>query len=136
MRKNLERTMTDKNEAEKLESKIEAKKEDKLDDNQKAKHGEFFFAKFQLSDASPPRKSPIFVISNDNDKLDVIACKCTTQPPKSEFDVKVLLRYETYVRTNKIYTIGRDQLLFKIPHNFIDGEYESIIEKLKKALNI
>jgi hypothetical protein len=124
--------MTDKNELDKLESKIEAK----LDENQKAKHGEFFFAKFQLSDASPLRKSPIFVISNDNDKLDVIVCKCTTKPPKSEFDVKVQLRYETYVRTNKIYTIGRDQLLFKIPHNFSDGEYENLIEKLKKALNI
>lgn len=102
---------------------------------QEALHGDFFFAEFFLSDGLV-RRSPVFVIGNDGDTIDVIVCKCTTQPAKSDFDVKIQLKMETYVRTNKIYTIGRNQLLFKIGHEFESGEYERIIEKLKKALNL
>lgn len=100
-----------------------------------AKHGEFCFAKFVLSDGTI-RNSPVFVISNDNDKHDIIVCKCTGQPPRSEYDVNVQLRRNTCVRANKIYTIGRDQLLFEIQANLNPEIYNKIISKIAKALNI
>lgn len=104
---------------------------------QAAKHGDFFFAKFLLTnDHNSPRQSPVFVISNDNDKDDIIVCKCTGQAAKTDFDVKVQLKNTTHVRTNKIHTISRSQLLFKIEHKFQPEEYEAIIQKLKMALNL
>ena len=100
-----------------------------------AQHGDFFFAKFGIRDYI--RKSPVFILSNQCDKNDdVVICLCTSQPAKSEFDAKVQLRKETYVRTNKIHTISRSQLLFRIDHQFGPGEYEAIINKLKKALDL
>jgi len=78
-----------------------------------------------------------FTISNQCDKNDdVVICLCTSQPAKSEFDTKVQLRKETYVRTNKIHTICRSQLLFRIDHQFGPGEYEELINKLKRALDL
>jgi len=100
-----------------------------------AKHGDFYFAKFILSDGTI-RKSPVFVISNDNDKHDIIICKCTGQPPKSEYDINIQLRRNTCVRANKIYTIGRDQLLFKIQADLNLERYNKIMSKIAKALNI
>lgn len=103
------------------------------DEKRDAKHGQFFFAKFKIGDYS--RTSPIFVLSNECDKNDdVIVCLCTTKGPKSEFDVRIHLKEETYVRTNKIHTISRQHLLFKIDHVFAEGEYETIRSKLSKAL--
>jgi mRNA-degrading endonuclease toxin of MazEF toxin-antitoxin module len=105
-------------------------------DKENAKHGEFFFAKFILSNGEI-RKSPIFVLSNKIDKNeDVIICKCTGQTSKSQFDVEVQLKEKTYVRTNKIYTIYREQLLFKIPQKASAEEYQKIIQKLKLALKL
>lgn len=101
-----------------------------------AKHGEFFFAQY-LTVTGDIRKSPVFVLSNECDKNDdVIICLCTKSPPKSEFDVKVQLKVETRVRTNKIYTISRSQLLFKIPQTAQTDEYNEIITKLKLAVNV
>ena len=105
-------------------------------DRNKASHGEFFFAKFLLSN-NQERKSPIFVLSSkDNDNEDVIICKCTGQPAKTQYDIPVQLKKATCVRTNKIYTINRNQLLFKIPQTATSKEYNKIIEKLKQALNL
>lgn len=106
------------------------------DDRKQASHGEFFFAKFLLSN-NQERKSPIFVLSSkDNDNEDVIICKCTGQPAKTQYDIPVQLKKATCVRTNKIYTISRNQLLFKIPQTAAPKEYNKIIEKLKQALNL
>ncbi len=109
----------------------------KLDlDRKNAKHGEFFFAKFLLYNGNL-RESPVFVVSAEsNDKEDVIICKCTGKPAKSEYDIKVNLKKETHVRTNKIYTVNRNQLLFKINQIAQPDEYIRIIEKLKQTLGI
>lgn len=105
------------------------------DSRKYAKHGEFFFAQFSINEYI--RKSPIFVLSNECDQNDdVVICLCTSQPAKSEFDAKVHLKKETYIRTNKVHTISRSQLLFRIEHHFVPGEYEGIIEQLKKALSL
>ena len=81
-----------------------------------ADQGEFFFAKATMSNGSVvPR--PVFIIgkNNDsNDSEDVIVCSCTTEPSRTKYDKKVQLKFETMVRTNKIYTIRRNQLEFKI----------------------
>ena len=106
-----------------------------IKDNSETEHGSFFFAKFLVNDGST-RKSPVFIISNDNDDEDIIICSCTKQPAKTDFDVKVKLKYETYVRTNKIYTIHRSQLLFKIPQRPQPQEYNEIVGKLKLALKL
>jgi mRNA-degrading endonuclease toxin of MazEF toxin-antitoxin module len=96
----------------------------------------FFFAKFVLSNMEQ-RKSPVFVISSDIDTDDeVLVCKCTSQPARSQFDVKVQLKEKTFVRTNKIYLVPRNQLLFKIPQSATPDEYNDIINKLKLAMNL
>ncbi len=105
------------------------------DERQAVKKGDFFFAAF-LVGPDDVRRSPVFIISNDNDPLDVIACKCTSQPPRSELDVRVTLKKETYVRTNKIYTFPREQLLFRISQQAIPEELERITVGLRKALGL
>lgn len=106
-----------------------------LQQRKDAKHGDFFFAKSYIV-TGDVRNSPVFIIGNDNDKEDVIICVCTKQPPKTEFDVEVQLRYKSYIRTNKIYTIKRGQLAFKIPQEISSFSYNKVIEKISKALNI
>lgn len=100
-----------------------------------AKHGEFFFAKVLINNGQV-RPSPVFVVSNDKDKEDVIICSCTTKPAKTKFDIKVQLKEETHVRTNKLYTIRRNQLLFKIPQTASPDEYKDILDKLKEAIKV
>lgn len=122
-----------KNSEEFMKSKLKIIEEDRKN----AKHGDFFFAKYAVSNSKKPvRESPVFIISNDNDIEDVIVCNCTKQPPRSDFDVLVNLKLPTHVRTNKIYSIYRNQLLFKIPQKANPEEYKYIIEKLKKAIKL
>jgi len=110
-------------------------KKDKVDNLRKtAKQGDFFFANYLTGDG--PRKSPVFIVGNDNDKEDVIICKCTTSPPRTDFDKKVLLKEETYVRTNKVYTIPRASLLFKIPQSASPEEFKEIKDLIKKVFDI
>ncbi|MBO8129761.1 MAG: type II toxin-antitoxin system PemK/MazF family toxin [Peptococcaceae bacterium] len=101
----------------------------------KATQGDFFFAKF-LTVNGKERKSPVFVVGKDHDDQDVIICSCTSQPPKTRFDIKVQLKRETYVRTNKIYTIQRDQLLFKIPQQPSNEQFKAILESVKAVFDI
>ncbi|WP_018250373.1 type II toxin-antitoxin system PemK/MazF family toxin [Orenia marismortui] len=101
-----------------------------------AKHGEFFLAKFTLPNGRK-RKAPVLIISAEhNDKEDVVVCSCTGQPAKTSFDILVKLRRDTHVRTNKIYTMSRNQLLFKIPQTLNKEQYNKIIEKIKLALKL
>jgi hypothetical protein len=105
-------------------------------ERQQAKHGEFFFAEFDLLNGEK-RKSPVFVIGNEKYKDDdLLICSCTSQPPRSIFDIRIQLKKETYVRTNKIYLIQRNQLLFKIPQIATPDEYSEIIAKLKLAMKL
>ncbi|MDR6725044.1 hypothetical protein J2W91_003530 [Paenibacillus amylolyticus] len=107
----------------------------KLDqDRRQAKHADFFFADFIVS-SQMTRKSPVFIIG-DSDEQDVVVCKCTSHPARNEYDIKVELKKTTSVRTNKIYTISRDQLLFKIPQTANQEEYKKIMEMLAKALHM
>lgn len=102
-----------------------------------AKHGDFFFADFIINNGQI-RHSPVFVVSDiiNNDK-DVIICSCTTKPARSEFDVSVKLKYDTHIRTNKIYTIHRDKLKFKIPNAILTPEdLKKVKSKLKIILNL
>lgn len=109
-----------------------------LDDNRKnAKHGEFFFAEFLISNGEV-RTSPVFILSSikDNNE-DVVICSCTRTPPRSEFDIYYKLRYDTYIRTNKIYTVHRDMLHFKIGSvDFTTNKYKEIIQHVKYALDL
>jgi len=59
-----------------------------------AKHKDFFFAKFQLTNGTI-RRSPVLVISNDNDDEDVIVCSCTSHPPRTDFDIEIQLKKKT-----------------------------------------
>lgn len=101
-----------------------------------ADQGEFFFAKATMSNGQVvPR--PVFVLgkNNDsNDSQDIIVCSCTTEPARTDFDVKVQLKEETIVRTNKIYTIRRDQLEFKINHSLSKPDIDKIISKAVSAI--
>ena len=107
----------------------------KIDKQRKeAKQGDFFFANYLVD--GQIRKAPAFVAGNDGDDEDVIICKCTAQPPKTEYDKKVQLKKETYVRTNKIYTIQRNQLLFKIPQQPTNEEFKEIMDSIKYVFNL
>lgn len=100
-----------------------------------ASHGDFFFAKWVASDGYE-RKSPCFVISDDGDPLEIIVLKVTTKPARTAFDVPVELRKPSFVRTNKIYTVQRSQLLFPITKQLTSDEYDTIIDKLKEAIKV
>lgn len=100
-----------------------------------AKQGDFFFAEFYINNGDK-RKSPVFIASNDYDDEDVIICSCTSQPLKTEYDKRVYLKYPTYVRTNKIYTIRRGQLLFKIPQTITPAELNEIKDSIKLIFNL
>ncbi|QDH19545.1 hypothetical protein [Saccharibacillus brassicae] len=113
--------------AEAAKRKLEAQRRD-------AKHGEFFFAKYAAI-GQPERQAPVFVVV-DSDRLDVVVCSCTTSPGRGGFDITVTLKKPTTIRTNKLYTISRDQLLFKIPQTATPDEYAAIMSKLKEAIHV
>lgn len=102
-----------------------------------AKHGDFFFASWVTSDGYV-RESPCFVVSDHSDPYnEILVLKCSSQPSVTNFDVKVTcLKLPSIVRTNKIYTIQRSQLLIPLKTNLDPLEYVSIIDGLKNSLNI
>ncbi|MNI78800.1 hypothetical protein D3C76_361020 [compost metagenome] len=99
-----------------------------------AKHGEFFFAKYSAIGQSN-REAPVFIVG-DEDEEDVVICSCTKTPPRNSYDVQVQLKMSTSVRTNKLYTINREQLLFKIPQVPSPEEYKDIMQQLSKFLHM
>lgn len=107
------------------------------DDRKNARHGEFFFAEFLIS-SGETRKSPVFVLSSENnDNEDIVICSCTSSPARTEFDVYYKLKYDTYIRTNKIYTVHRDMLHFKIGEvDCTTDKYREIIQHVKFALDL
>ena len=103
-----------------------------------ATHGDFFFAEY-YNNSGQSKRAPVFIIGNDGDKKDVIICTCTSKPARGDWDKLVQLKKPTYIRTNKIYTIRRDQLLFKIDYDLINNDlkrYEEITASIRKALNL
>jgi mRNA-degrading endonuclease toxin of MazEF toxin-antitoxin module len=101
-----------------------------------AAQGDFFFAKVILSDGITLER-PVYVIGDKgNDEGDVIVCSCTTSPPRTGFDIPVLLKRQSYVRANKIYTINRAALLFRIGHQLTRSERDAIHAKVKEALGL
>lgn len=114
-----------------IQSKIEKIQNDKVE----VKQGDFFFASFVTNDGKL-RERPIFVAGNKgNDNEDIIICSCTTSPARNVFDKKVQLRKETYVRTNKIYTIRKADLLFKIPQQASPLELKEIIGAIQECFD-
>ena len=102
-----------------------------------ANQGNFFFAKFLDPSIGQSSPHPVFVVGKNgdsNDGEDVIVCKCTSQPKRSDYDIPVLLKKETVVRTNKLYTIRRDLLRFKITHNLDPLVISSILKSVEKAV--
>lgn len=103
-----------------------------------AKHGDFFFAEY-YNNSGQSKSAPVFIVSNDRDKEDVIICTCTSQASRGKWDKLVQLEKPTYIRTNKIYTIRRNQLLFKIDYNLLSMspcKYKEITASIKEALNL
>ncbi|GIM45022.1 hypothetical protein DNHGIG_05710 [Collibacillus ludicampi] len=107
-------------------------------DRRNADQGDFFFA--QVVDSSNRLiPHPVFVVgkhNDSNDSDDVIVCLCTTHPARSAYDKPVQLKYQTYVRTNKIFVIGRNQLEFKIKHNLSNTQIQELIDSAVKAINL
>lgn len=99
-----------------------------------AKQGDFLFASWVTSDGYK-RESPCLVISDHPDPHnEIIVLKVTTDPGRTEFDVPVNgLREPSVVRTNKIYTIQRRQLLFPISKTLTSEEHNDVLKMLKKA---
>jgi hypothetical protein len=95
-----------------------------------ARQGDFFLARYAVG-LNTTRDSPVLVVGNDGDRLDVIVCSCSTRHPRAPFDVAVRLLKETVVRTNKVHTIARTQLMFPIPQRAESGELARIISLLK-----
>ena len=59
-----------------------------------ANQGNFFFAKFLDPSIGQSSPHPVFVVGKNgdsNDGEDVIVCKCTSQPKRSDYDIPVLL---------------------------------------------
>ncbi|MHB1126303.1 MAG: type II toxin-antitoxin system PemK/MazF family toxin [Bacillota bacterium] len=100
-----------------------------------AKQGEFYFAKF-LTVTGNIREAPVFIVGNDGDDEDIIICSYTAQPPKTQFDIKVMLKRETYVRTNKIYTIQRNQLLNKLNVSLSTQDFANIMSSVRLIFNL
>lgn len=107
-------------------------------DRASADQGQFFFAAFAVSGGGVV-KHPVFIVGKDgdsNDLRDVIVCKCTSQPARSPYDISVSLKLPTIVRTNKLYTIGRNQLLFKISHTVDSSVITNILQFVENAIKI
>lgn len=105
-------------------------------DRRNANQGQFFFAAYVHSDGQV-RKHPVFVLGKNedsNDTDDVLVCQCTKadHPVRSDYDIQVQLKKATLVRTNKIYTLGRDQLEFRIVTPQVSKE--KITELLRRAV--
>jgi hypothetical protein len=106
-------------------------------DRASADQGDFFFANVMLSDGKLYQR-PVFVIGKNNDSNDVddiIVCSCTTSPARSTYDKPVKLKYDTLVRTNKLYTMGRSQILFKINHNLSQEIIRELLDSCNKAIS-
>jgi hypothetical protein len=102
-----------------------------------ADQGDFFFADV-LDSKGDLIGRPVFIVGkhgDSNDGLDVIVCKCTTQPAKSAYDIKVQLKSPTFVRTNKVTVIGRDQLKFRIHHKVDSEMIDTIVESVVRAVH-
>jgi hypothetical protein len=106
-------------------------------DRENADQGEFFFAKIRLSDGKVyPR--PVFVIGkhrDSNDPEDVIVCFCTRTGPRTDYDRQVQLKEETFVRTNKIYNMSRDSILFKIKSGLNHEEIQDLLMHCRRAIS-
>jgi hypothetical protein len=111
-----------------MKKKINKLEQEKME----AKQGDFFFALFYTNDGVP-RERPVFIAGNKgNDDEDIIVCSCTTSPPRNpDFDKRVILKRETYVRTNKIYTIRKVDLINKLRQQATALEIKGIIEAVK-----
>jgi hypothetical protein len=119
--------MNSKNSSQKVSNRL-------INARNAAKHGEFFFASWVTSDGFN-RKSPCLVVSDHQDPHDeIIILKITTDPGRTEFDIPVSgLKEPSVIRTNKIYTIQRNQLLFPISKKMTLEEYNDVTTKLAKA---
>ena len=102
-----------------------------------AKHGDFFFANY-YNNSGQLKSAPVFIVGDDGDKNDVIICTCTSQASRGEWDKLVQLKKPTYIRTNKIYTIRRNQLSFKIDYDWTNYnlKYKEIMASIKTVLNL
>ncbi len=102
-------------------------------DRRNADQGDFVFGRTILANGdTDPR--PFFVVGKNgdsNDTDDLIVCSCTKSPARTVYDVPVQLKLPTCVRTNKLYTIGRDQIDFIIKNHAVPPE--SIIDIIKSA---
>ncbi|KJS75639.1 MAG: hypothetical protein JL56_07435 [Desulfotomaculum sp. BICA1-6] len=113
------------------------KKTDRIkQEKAEAKQGDFFFALFVTNDGKL-RERPVFVAgAKGNDSEDVIICSCTTSPPRDpDFDKKVILKRETYVRTNKLYTIRRDDLINKLRQGASPEDIQGIVNQIKMSFD-
>lgn len=122
MKMNLENSSSDNRRAQLAEAR------------KRAKHGEFFFARYSTT-GQPNREAPVFIVGDD-DEEDVVVCSCTKTPPRNPYDIQVRLKLPTSVRTSKLYTISREQLLFKIPQGPSSDEYKNIMQQLSKFLHM
>lgn len=85
--------------------------------------GKLYFARFSLAN-NIIREPPILVIDSDNDPEDVIVCICTKHPKRTEFDIPIHLKIPSCIRTNKIHTIGRSQLMFPLEYQITEENME------------
>ena len=100
-----------------------------------ARQGDFFFAKWVLSTGGT-RSAPVLIIGVDADPEDVVVCACTGSPARTSFDIEVALKMKTFVRTNKVYTIGRAQLRFPIPQKATPIEFARIMQSIRRVFGI
>ncbi|KLV24738.1 type II toxin-antitoxin system PemK/MazF family toxin [Bacillus altitudinis] len=118
--------------------KNERKRMQIASDHLNADQGDFFFAKSRSHDGTISKR-PVFIIgkNKDSNDSDVIVCNCTsTIDRESDYDVPVQLKLNTVVRANKIHTISRKSLLFKIQHQVSEETIQQIFEKSMDAISI
>lgn len=103
-----------------------------------ADQGDFFFAKVRLSDGNIYER-PIFIVGKNNDSNDtedILVCSCTKNTGRNgTYEIPVSLKRPTSVRTNKIYTMGRNQLLNKLTHNESPQKIIDIVKKCVEAVS-
>ncbi|NGP43858.1 type II toxin-antitoxin system PemK/MazF family toxin [Bacillaceae bacterium SIJ1] len=114
------------------------KMEKLAEDRRNADQGDFFFVGIYLSNGKPTKR-PVFVVGkrlDSNDSKDVIVCMCTTKPKRSKYDIEVTFREKSVVRTNKIYTVSKELLLFKLPQRLEKHEVRKIVSSANKAIKL
>jgi mRNA interferase MazF len=104
--------------------------------------GDIVLISMPYTDLSAHEIRPAFVVQKLKG-FDVVCCQISSSKPNDDYFVPIYssdfisgyLKYDSYVRTNKIYTLDQSLIIKKLGLLFPDKS-EEIIEAIKNAIGL